>query len=296
MPPTIVSMINLKGGVGKTTTTVQLAECLVSEFGKKVLVIDLDPQTNATIALIDQTRWSELNSEGKTIAQLFRDKIDGTNKFSIESAIQPGVSNLRLSGLHLLASSIDLVDIQDRLTDIALKTGNPMQVVKGAVLGTLDRFDYVLIDCPPNLGFITQNGIEISDFYLIPTIPDTLSTYGMPQIVRKINEAANARGLKIRCLGMVATKCDQRSSVHQQTLGELPSRFTEVFDRLGLPRSPVFRTQMPQSNAFADAVEVENTPTSFREKWGRHAVGGKILHEHVTDLTKEFVGNAQRRP
>lgn len=295
MPPIVVSMINLKGGVGKTTTTVQIAECLVSEFGKKVLVIDLDPQTNATIALIDQTRWSQLNRDGKTIAQLFRDKIDGTDKFDLHASILSGVSNLGLPGLHLLASSIDLVDIQDRFSDLALKTGNPMQVVKNAVAGTLERFDYVLIDCPPNLGFITQNGIEISDFYLIPTIPDTLSTYGMPQIVRKIKEAANQRGLTIRCLGMVATKCDQRSSVHQQTLGELPSRFSDVFDQLRLPRAPFFTTRIPQSNAFANAVEVENTPTTFKQKWGTSTAGGNTLHQHVTELTKEFMGYAQRR-
>lgn len=65
MPPVVVSLINLKGGVGKTTTTVQLAECLVSEYGKKVLVIDLDPQTNSTISLIDDQHWGSLNRNGQ---------------------------------------------------------------------------------------------------------------------------------------------------------------------------------------------------------------------------------------
>jgi chromosome partitioning protein len=79
VPPVVVSLINLKGGVGKTTTTVQLAECLVSEHEKRVLVIDLDPQTNATISLIDESKWAELNERGQTIAQLFLDKLDNTD-------------------------------------------------------------------------------------------------------------------------------------------------------------------------------------------------------------------------
>ena len=70
--PKIISLINLKGGVAKTTTTVQIAECLSSEFGKKVLVIDLDPQTNATIALIDETDWEQLDNQNQTLFHLFQ--------------------------------------------------------------------------------------------------------------------------------------------------------------------------------------------------------------------------------
>ncbi|GJD22716.1 hypothetical protein RIVM261_076720 [Rivularia sp. IAM M-261] len=77
---TVVSIINLKGGVAKTTTTVQLAECLASEFSKKVLVIDLDPQTNATIALIGEERWEELDKQKQTLFHLFNDKFEETNR------------------------------------------------------------------------------------------------------------------------------------------------------------------------------------------------------------------------
>lgn len=190
MPPVVVSLINLKGGVGKTTTTVQLAECLASEFDKRVLVIDLDPQTNATISLIEEERWEELNNEGRTIFHLFEDKLEHTTQFDIEHAIQERVSNLNLKRLSLLPSSIRLIDIQDRMSEIPVRLGysiTPMEVLKSAIHPILDRYEYVLIDCPPNLGFITRNGIEISDYYLIPTIPDTLSTYGIPQIVRSIH-------------------------------------------------------------------------------------------------------------
>jgi len=298
MPPVIVSLINLKGGVGKTTTTVQLAECLVSEFGKRVLVIDLDPQTNATISLIDEERWEELDGQGLTIFQLFQDKLDGTNRFDMRNAIQKGISNLGLANLSLLPSSIRLINVQDRMSEIPVKLGysiTPMEVLKAAIHDVLNQFDYVLIDCPPNLGFITRNGIEISDYYLIPTIPDTLSTYGIPQIVKSIEQFSRERPLlKIRCLGLVVTKYYSRSEAHVRGYNNLPARFKKVFDELGLPPAPIFETVMPLANTYADVPLIDNEPRSFREKYGRSKSGDRYLYQYVIDLTKEFMINAGR--
>jgi chromosome partitioning protein len=297
MPPVVVSLINLKGGVGKTTTAVQLAECLASEHKKRVLVIDLDPQTNATIALIQETRWEELNNLGQTIAQLFLDKLEERSIFSIDSAIQTGVSNLELKTLSLLPSSIDLINVQDRMGDIAQKTSftlSPMEVLKMAIAGVLDRFDYVLIDCPPNLGFITRNGIEISDYYLIPTIPETLSTYGIPQIIKSIQGFSQKRSLKIRCLGLVVTKFVSSSVAHKDGARRLRARFSEWFREVGLPPAPVFDTVIPQSNKYAEAAEVALIPSTFKEKYGYSRSGDRPLHEYVTDLTREFTDHATR--
>ncbi|MBE9236638.1 AAA family ATPase [Anabaena aphanizomenioides LEGE 00250] len=209
MPAKVVSLINLKGGVAKTTTTVQLAECLASQFGKNVLVIDLDPQTNATIALIGEDKWDELDRKKQTVFQMFQDKLCDTSYFQVQQAIQKGVSNLNLKTLSLLPSSIQLIDIQDKLKDIAEKTEIfPVEVLKHFIKPYLNNYDYVLIDCPPNLGNITKNGIEISDYFLIPTIPDKLSIYGVPQIIKSIHTFAGIRHLNIKCLGLVITqKC-----------------------------------------------------------------------------------------
>lgn len=299
MPPIVVSLINLKGGVGKTTTTVQLAECLVSEYGKKVLVIDLDPQTNSTIALIEQERWEVLNTHGQTINQLFLDELDGTRRFELAKAIQVGVSKLKLDRLSLLASSIDLIHVQDRMGDIAHKTGftlTPMEVLKSAVAGVIDRYDYVLTDCPPNLGFITRNGIEISDYYLIPTIPDKLSTYGVSQIVDSLFGFAKKRSLRIKPLGLLWTKCDARSTVHESIMRDYPKRLDTKCAEKGLPAVRIFKARIPLSNTYADATDFDrrkDIPT-FRERWGFHTVGGKKLHEHVTELTQEFIDHAIR--
>jgi chromosome partitioning protein len=290
----VISIINLKGGVAKTTTAVQLAECLCSEFGKKVLVIDLDPQTNATIALISEDQWERLDNDGQTLFHLFNDRLEKTSLFSLERALQEGVSNLRLPSLHLLASSIRFIDIQDRLSDIAERSGyaiNPMEVLKTAVHNRLRDYGYVLIDCPPNLGFITRNGIEISDFYLIPTIPDTLSAYGIPQIVKTIHGFANARPLKIRPLGLLITKYDSRSDAHKRGMASLPVRFRRIFDELGMPAAPVFDTRMPQANTTAEAMDFGENPGTFRAKYGRSRSGDRYLYEYVIDLAKEFMSH-----
>ncbi|MDO9069491.1 MAG: AAA family ATPase [Deltaproteobacteria bacterium] len=294
--PVIVSVINLKGGVAKTTTTVQLAECLSSEYSKRVLVVDLDPQTNATISLIPEEKWEELDGDGQTLFQLFNDKLEKTKVFDLSKAVQKGVSNLSLSKLHLLPSSIRFIDIQDRIAEIPAKTGyalNPMEILKNAIHPILDNYDYVFIDCPPNLGFITRNGIEISDYYLIPTIPDTLSTYGIPQIIRTIHQFTLERPLAIRCLGLVITKYDSRSNSHSRGKRNLPTRFAKIFSDLKLAPAPIFDTVMPQANATSEAMEFTNTPVSFKQKYGRSKSGDRYLYEYVEELVKEFMRHAK---
>lgn len=289
---TVVSIINLKGGVAKTTTTVQIAECLASEFSKKVLVIDLDPQTNATIALIGEETWEELDNNKQTIFHLFNDKLEKTSEFNINKAIQTHVSNLRLPYLSLLASSIKLIDIQDRISEVSQKTDfsiNPMEVIKTTICHKLRDYDYVFIDCPPNLGFITRNGIEISDYFLIPTIPDTLSTYGIPQIIKTIYSFKKARNLSIECLGLIITKYSSNSNAHLRGMYQLPARLDNIFEELQIPKAPVFTTVIPQANATAEAMEFGKTPNTFRQKYGRSRSGNRYLYDYVIDLTKEFI-------
>ncbi|MEK7223306.1 MAG: AAA family ATPase, partial [Pseudomonadota bacterium] len=112
----VLSFINLKGGVGKTTTAVAVAEMLAQEERKHVLLIDLDPQTNATVMLISEEQWAEMDKEGRTIAQLFEDRLNPHNvpKFDIEKAIARRVSTINdgIARLDLLPSSIRLIDFQ----------------------------------------------------------------------------------------------------------------------------------------------------------------------------------------
>lgn len=275
----VLATINLKGGVGKTTTTVALAEVLSAEFQKKVLVIDIDPQTNATTMLIGEDRWKELNNNEHTLARLFKDALDPQNPcFDIEATLQKQVSNVRdVRSVDLLPSSLDLINVQDRL--VTAPSGeffavNPTDFLWRSVRPRLDNYDFVIIDCPPNLGIITLNGLRISEGYIIPTIPDVLSTYGIPQIVNRVQKFSEAVVQPINPIGIIITKYQSNSTVHTNTLNQLKasSKMPSLFD-----------TIIPQGNQSAAAAEYTSYST-IRQKWG---YGG--LAENYIALAEEVM-------
>lgn len=260
---TVISTINLKGGVGKSTTTVAVGELLSEAFHKRVLIIDLDPQTNATTMLIGEKQWDKLNKQGFTLATLFKDALDASKNFDLGNTLQKGVSNVKdVRTLDLIPSSIDLIDVQDRLSSMPsgrFYANNPTEVLRRAVKPILDEYDYVLIDCPPNLGLITLNGLRISNGYIIPTIPDVLSTYGIPQIISRVSAFADTIGEPIEPYGIVVSKYDSRSPLHDRTI----KRLREDTDKY--PK--VFSTIIPQRTATGEAAEF--TPVStLRQKYG----------------------------
>jgi chromosome partitioning protein len=112
----------------------------------------------------------------------------------LKKTLQKKVSNVReVRSVDLLPSSLDLIDVQDRLATVPsgkFYAINPIDLLRRSVRDVLDDYDLVLIDCPPNLGIVTLNGLRLSNGYVIPTIPDILSTYGIPQIVN-LTESGN---------------------------------------------------------------------------------------------------------
>ena len=257
----VISFINLKGGVAKTTTTVGTATLLAGEFGKRVLVVDLDPQTNCTTMLIGEDKWQEINNQGYTLATLFEDAINETENFDLEKTLQKGVSGIRdVLNLDLIPSSLDMIDIQDKLATVPrgqFFSNNPTEIIKRALKPIMGDYDYILIDCPPNMGLITLNGLRISDGYIIPTIPDVLSTYGIPQIINRVNKFSDNIGEDIACLGMVATKVRGQSSLHDRTIKQLQrSKDAELFE-----------TVFYENNQIGEAAECLPINT-LRQKWG----------------------------
>ena len=277
----ITATINLKGGVGKSTTTVAMAEIMSSEFGQRVLVIDLDPQTNATVMLIGEEKWGRLNENGHTLAQLFKDALEedpSKRRFNLEETLIRGVSNVSdVRTVDLLPSSIDLIDVQDRLA--AMPQGQffsnvPTDILRRATSPILDTYDHVLIDCPPNLGIITLNGLRISSGYIIPTIPDVLSTYGIPQIIRRVSAFSDNIGEEIEVKGIVITKYRAQSGLHKDTVRAL--RRNHI---------PVFETIIPERQALASSAEF--TPLStLRQKYGYQ---GEF--NSYRNLTEEIMNN-----
>jgi chromosome partitioning protein len=216
-----ISFINLKGGVGKTTAAVNAAAVLARNHNKRVLVIDLDPQTNATICLISQQDWQKQHLAGQTLFHLFRDKLTGGSTFNINSAILQNVGGV--NNLNLLPSSLELVEIQDDIPDMDTKAFvSHVDVVGNEIASVKDNYDYIVIDCPPNLGAITLNGISISDYYVVPMIPDILSKIGISLIRNRVNRfKALKRTCDIELAGIVFTKIDYRTNLHNSTMTEI---------------------------------------------------------------------------
>ena len=278
----VFSVINLKGGVGKTTTTVAMAEFMSGEMNKRVLVVDLDPQTNATVMLIGEHRWRKLNDKEHTICRLFQDALEPEHiRFDFDATLQKRVSNVWQSPtIDLLPSSLDLIDIQDRLATVPsgrFYSVNPTELLWRAVKAHLDDYDVVIVDCPPNLGIITLNGLRISNGFVIPTVPDVLSTYGIPQILSRVEQFSREISESIEPLGIIVTKYQKNSTVHHNTL-----------DRLRANGNPmVFDTIIPQSNKYAAAAEYGGEMT-LKQKWGYGGLANNFEH-----LTREVISELE---
>ncbi|MGA2386171.1 MAG: AAA family ATPase [Candidatus Bathyarchaeia archaeon] len=279
----VISTINLKGGVGKTQMTIALSEFLALEHRKKVLLIDLDPQTNATVALIDETTWLSKDKRGETLLQLFKDKLEKTTKFDINRAIVKKVSNVAggINNLDLLPSSLGLIEIQDSLPLISagrFYVASPVTILKEAINDVLENYDYVLIDCPPNLGIITLNGIYFSDYYVIPCIPDILSTYGIPQILNRVNSFKAETKIGIEALGIIISMYRAQSRLHDSVIRELKGKVAHS----NYPR--VFETMIPLTVRTAEAAEFDAQVNTLKQKYGY----GRVYEDYQL-LASEFL-------
>ena len=280
----VITTISLKGGVGKTTVTAGVAEFMSAEFGQKVLLIDLDSQINLTTMMISETDWFDLNTKGLTLATLFRDAVEGTSNFDVQASIQQSVSPVKkVTGVDLLPSSLDLIGLQERISALRVNDGSAtsaVDILGKAIEPVAAYYDYILIDCPPNVGPITLNGLAMADGYIIPTIPDVLSTYGIPQIQTRIKEFAEELGRSIVELGLVITKYKSNSSIHRTTIRNL-RRDQHIQNVL-----PVY---LAESNAIAASAQFEPYGT-LKGKYGN---AGQF--DQLREITKHIMTEAEAK-
>jgi chromosome partitioning protein len=174
-----------------------------------------------------------------------------------------------------------MIDFQDRLAMIPsgpFTAAGPVEQLRRVVRPYLNNYDIVIIDCPPNLGVITLNGLRLAQGYIIPTIPDFLSTYGIPQIMRRIRMFSEVIGETIAPLGIVINKHQANSTVHRTRIRELRDD----------PRwQPIFNTEIPQANQTAAAAEF-SAPRTFNQKWG---YGG--LADNFRSLASEILARLE---
>jgi chromosome partitioning protein len=284
--PIVTGVINLKGGVGKTTLTVALAHYLAAEHRRRVLVVDLDPQTNATVSLIPEHDWKARDTRGQTLYGLFRDLLEGTQRFKPAEAIVANVSNVGggIFGLDLLPCSIRLIRIQDDITRLAqpgVALSRPVVALRTALSTALNGYDHVLLDCPPALGVVTQAGLALSDYFLVPVVPDILSLQGVVPVLELIGDFARRAGHRIAPLGTVVSKFNARSPLHARILDEL---------HRGASRGlypPLFGTLVPEAQPIAAAADVYARVHTLRQKY-------RGADRTLSALTREFIMRAER--
>ncbi len=235
--------------------------------------------------LIGEDRWKRLNNKGRTLARLFKDALNhpSSNNFDLKKTLQKQVSNVYAAKtIDLLPSSLDLIDVQDELVNTpAGKYGaiTPFDILWRAVKDIVEQYDVVIVDCPPNLGKITQNGLRMSQGFIIPTIPDILSTYGIPQIIRRVRGFAEAIDKPIEPLGIIIQKYQTNSNVHRNMIKQLGQKHKKEPGNW----PPVFKTRIPQANQIAAAGEYADHGT-LKQKWGYQG-----LHKRFSNLTKEIL-------
>lgn len=214
----VISFINMKGGVAKTTSTVEIAAILAKEHGKNVLIIDLDPQTNATLSLITLEKWEQIKDTA-TIADVLgmnRGMSSRNEEFDINAAVIKNVCNIE--NLDLIPSHLELTFL-----DLDLVSRPARECILQSQIQKLSKqYDYILIDCPPNLTLAPQNALVISDYIIVPVVPEVFPAIGLPLLVNRVNNwKRNISSCHVDFLGMIFTKVDGRYDMHTEQMDAL---------------------------------------------------------------------------
>lgn len=212
----IISVANQKGGVGKTTTTVNLGTILAKK-GKKVLLIDADPQGNATSGL-----GVEKEVENTTYDIL-------VNETTMEETIQDSsIKNLKVcpANMNLAGAEVELVSMMSR-----------EQRLKSKLDEIKDKFDYILIDCPPSLGLITLNSFTASNSVLIPVQCEYFALEGLGQLLNTIERVKKYLNKEIQIEGALLTMYDARTNLSNQVVKEVKKYFNDKVYKTVIPRN-----------------------------------------------------------
>jgi len=244
----IISVVNQKGGVGKTTTAVNLSAYLAS-LGKFVLLVDIDPQANATSGLgIDHRNLGAGIYEAIIGERPFRDIVVNTNHTGFKVA--PAT-------MSLAGANVELVGVENREFKL-----------HEALLEVRNDYDYIIIDCPPSLGLLTLNGLVAAEKVLIPVQAEYYALEGLGQLLETINLIQTNLKPEIEILGAVLTMFDKRVGLSQEVLHQLYQYFPNKIFRSVIPRN-IRLAEAPSYGKSILEYDASSTGASAYERLAR---------------------------
>lgn len=249
----VIALANQKGGVGKTTTSVNLGACL-ADLGKKVLLIDLDPQGNAT---------SGLGIDKKSIQQSVYDVL--INDVDLKDIIMPSSHQ----GMDIAPTTIALSGAEVELTSLMARETR----LKDAFGTVKDEYDYILIDCPPSLGLLTINAFTACDSILIPVQSEYYALEGLSQLLNTIKLVRKHFNPDLKIEGVLLTMFDKRTNLGQQVNAEVKKSFG----------SQVYQTIIPRNVRLSEAPSHGEAIVDYDKR----STGAQVYQQ----LAKEVLAN-----
>ncbi|MCP5379493.1 MAG: ParA family protein [Novosphingobium sp.] len=277
----VVTFVNMKGGVGKTTVAVNVADALARRHDKRVLIVDVDPQFNATQCLYSGDDYVEMRADPTThtIFDLFNDGvIPVVSPISGISETEPlDVEDIRpwkyRDNLHILAGNLEIYRL-----DMAPGSGRELRLKRYVeALAKADVYDYVVIDTPPTPSTFMTSAILASDYYVIPVRPEPLSRVGIDLLTGVIARVIKNHGHKIENAGVVLTMMDARTTVYYDALSFLDSDEKWAGKR--------FKTVLPQRTQIAKNQGDQRLILDSNKEDAKRAIAG------ITNELLERVGD-----
>lgn len=248
MPKTI-TFINMKGGVGKTTLAVNVAYGLAYYHAQNILLIDIDPQFNASTYLMNEIDYLDHVKNKKTILDIFR---SNATPISLANPVRKKATSSKISlsscvhSVHSNPGNLDLIPAQLNLMELQMSERGTENRLSRFIERTCGGYDFVIVDCPPTISFFTQAAILASDAYVVPLRPDPLASIGLPLLEKWLEDYTCDSAHELKNLGIILS----------YIRGPLPNAMREVIDTIRHERGEeVFRSQISERTGIASSVE-----------------------------------------
>ena len=252
----VICITNQKGGVGKTTTSVNLSYFLAKDK-HRVLLVDLDPQGNAS---------SGLGVDKSTLTASMTEVMLGAAKF--EEVIQPTA----FKNFEIAPTTPQLANAEVEMAGMKGK----FSLLKNVINGVADEYDYVIIDSPPSLSLLTVNGMIAADYLILPVQTEFYALEGVAQLLESMATVKKAMNPNLRLLGVLATMYDRRTSLSAEVLAEVKKYF----------KDKVFRATIPRNVRVAEAPS-HGVPVGAYVKFSKGAKAYKDFAREVEERTSE---------